>query len=177
MEVYETKPAGKPHKVQMLTRYKAWADALAFRNVMALPREEVVKERKAYFKTIAQTLAHTYIVDDMFKAHLEGRTHGYTSRKAETPPALDALWGKVQKMDTWYVELADSLSQNELDEVITFKFVEGGEGAMSREDILLHVVNHTIYHQGFVSTMMHEIPANSGANDLPVFLRDVWYEN
>ena len=51
--------------------------------------------------------------------------------------------------------------------------VGGGSGSMSRGDILLHVVNHTIYHHGHIADMIYQIPASPPATDLPVFLRDV----
>ncbi|MEE8549559.1 MAG: DinB family protein, partial [Alphaproteobacteria bacterium] len=72
------------------------------------------------------------------------------------------------------IDLSDRLSVDELNEVIEFEFVGGGQGAMSREQIILHLVNHGTYHRGFVSDMMYQIPAKPTANDLPVFLRDVW---
>src|SRR5256885_7587344 len=37
----------------------------------------------------------------------------------------------------------------------SFEFVGGGQGAMTREQIVLHVVNHGSYHRGFVSDMMY----------------------
>jgi uncharacterized damage-inducible protein DinB len=47
-------------------------------------------------------------------------------------------------------------------------------GKMSREDIILHIVNHATYHRGFVSDLMYQIPVKMPSNDYPVFLRDVW---
>ena len=174
MEIYETKPAGNPSSLQMLTRYKAWASDLIFGPVSALPPAEITKVRQTTFKTIALTLNHIYVVDDIFKAHLEGRPHGYTARNTETAPAIDALWDASREMDRWYIDLADGLSERELAETIDFEFVGGGKGAMTREEILLHVVNHGSYHRGFVSVMMSQVPAAVPANDLPVFIRDVW---
>ena len=46
---------------------------------------------------------------------------------------------------------------------------------MSRNEIILHVVNHGTYHRGFVSDMMYQVPAVLPANDLSVYLRDVVY--
>ncbi len=43
---------------------------------------------------------------------------------------------------------------------------------MTREEILLHVVNHTTYHRGFVAEMFYKVPARPPTTDLPVFLRD-----
>lgn len=76
-------------------------------------------------------------------------------------------------LDEWYSSYADKLSQDRHDEVVAFTFVGGGPGALSRGDILLHVVNHKTYHRGFVADMICQIPARPPTTDLPVFLRDV----
>lgn len=174
MELYETRPTGIANQVQMLTRYKAWANTTTFETVSALPEEEITKKRQTHFNSIIHTLNHVYVVDDIFQAHLEGRKHGYSARNTESSPPINALWQATQDMDCWYIELADRLSDKELAETITFEFVGGGEGAMSRMDILLHVVNHGTYHRGVVTDLMYQVPARLPANDLPVFLRDVW---
>ena len=43
---------------------------------------------------------------------------------------------------------------------------------MTRGEILLHIVNHTSYHRGFVAQMFYEVPARPPTTDLPVYLRD-----
>ena len=77
-------------------------------------------------------------------------------------------------MDRWYVEFVDACPDEDLAKVVHFEFVGGGQGAMTREQIVLHVVNHGSYHRGFVSDMMYQVPFVPPANDLPVFLRDCY---
>lgn len=67
---------------------------------------------------------------------------------------------------------ADELSNDRHDQVIDFKFVDGGSGEMTRGDMLLHVVNHKTYHRGYVADMLYQAGARPPAMDLPVFLRD-----
>lgn len=160
--------------VRMLVRYKAWANSITFSTVMALPDGEALRTRPTRFGNMVHTLNHAYVVDDIFRAHLEGRSHGYNARNTDDTPALAELWEAVQALDGWYVDFADGLSVRDLVEVVRFDFVGGGKGAMTREEILLHVVNHGTYHRGFVGDMLYQVPAASPANDLPVFLRDVF---
>ncbi|WP_282607196.1 DinB family protein [Pelagibius sp. Alg239-R121] len=161
----------------MLIRYKVWASGIAFDTVAGLPEEELIKERQTTFKTILHTLNHIYVVEDIFRAHLEGRQHGYAARNTETSPTLPALREASRNMGRWYIDLADSLTEDELSEIIEFEFVGGGAGAMARMEILYHIVNHATYHHGFVSDMLYQVPVRQPANDLPVFLRDVWNKN
>lgn len=158
--------------ITLMTRYKAWADEITFQSLLALPAGEVTKERQTNFGTMLKTLNHVFVVDDIFRHHLTGRAHGYTARNTEDTSSLEDLFSAQVSMNAWYVDLALGLSKQELDETVTFNFVDGGEGSMTREEILLHVVNHATYHRGFVNDMMYQVPTRPPANDLPVFLRD-----
>lgn len=168
------KPTAISNPVQMLTRYKAWANGIIHEHVAELSYEELTQERPTTFKNILHTLNHIYVVEDIFRAHLEGRSHDYRARNTETSPPLATLWQAAEVMDQWYIDLSDRLSHAELSEVIEFEFVGGGKGAMSRLDILHHIVNHATYHRGFVGDMLNQVPLPPPATDLPVFLRDVW---
>lgn len=157
----------------MMMRYKAWANEVTFSTVAALPEGEALKPRMTVFKNMVHTLNHPYVVDQIFQAHLEGRDHGFTARNTPATPPLDELWQAVRALDRWYVELAGRLTERELAEVIRFQFVGGGDGAMSRGEILLHLVNHGTYHRGFVSDMLNQASVRPPPTDLTVYLRDV----
>ncbi len=163
--------------VKRLTGYKAWANEITFSAVKALPEGEATKERKTRFKNMVHTLNHIYVIDCIFKAHLEKTAHSYTTRNTDTYPPLEELWQAVKTTDQWYIDYAHSTSEEEWLDIVNFQFVDGGEGAMSREEIILHVVNHGTYHRGFVSDMMYQVPAAPPANDLTVYLRDVMYNS
>jgi len=53
---------------------------------------------------------------------------------------------------------------------VSFRFIGGGPGAMTRRDILLHVANHGTYHRGNVASMMYQAGTPPPTTDLPVFL-------
>lgn len=155
----------------MLTRYKAWANTITFRTILALPEAELLRPRPTRFGNILHTLNHVCVIDEIFRAHLEGRGHNYTARNTEYTPPAALLWEQVQAIDSWYVAYAARLDAAALAETVRFDFVDGGAGAMTREAILLHVVNHGSYHRGFVGDMLYQVPAAFPANDLSVFLQ------
>lgn len=160
------------NEARTLTRYNAWANRLIFDAVASLPVEEAVKPRQSLFKNMVHTLNHNYVIDRIFQAHLEGREHGYTARNTPEHPPLAELWTAQQVLDDWYVKWSDGLNERTLGETVRFSFVGGGEGAMTRGEILTHLVNHTTYHRGFVAEMFYKLPARPPTTDLPVFLRD-----
>lgn len=158
--------------LRMLTRYKAWANTITFRTILALPEAELVRPRPTRFGNIVHTLNHVHVIDDIFRAHLEGRRHNYTARNTDRPPPVAALWEQVRALDRWYIAYAAGLKAAALGETVRFEFVDGGAGAMTREAIILHVVNHGSYHRGFVGDMLYQVSMAFPANDLTVFLQN-----
>jgi uncharacterized damage-inducible protein DinB len=156
-----------------LTRYNAWANELIFAAVAALPEGEAVKPRRSVFRNMVHTLNHNFVIDRIFQAHLEGRSHGYSARNTPDHPPLAELWRAQQELDRWYIDWSDRIADAALDEKVKFSFVGGGEGVMTRGEMLQHLVNHTSYHRGFVAQMIYDVPARPPTTDLTVFLRDV----
>ncbi len=159
--------------IRMLTRYTAWANSLLFEALAALPVGEATATRSTGFGNMVNTLNHSHVVDLIWKAHLECRPHGFTSRITANQPELNELHDVQRALDQWYITYADALSDDAHYEVVQFTFVDGGAGAMSRGDMLLHIVNHKTYHRGYVADMLYQASARPPAMDLPVFLRDV----
>ena len=163
--------------IRRFARYKLWADQLIFAAVAALPEEEALKPRASVFRNMVHTLNHVSVIDRIFQAHLEGREHGYNARNTAEHPPLAQLWREQQVIDAWYIAWSDALTEAAAGAVVDFTFVGGGAGRMTRGEIILHVVNHTSFHRGYVSDMIYQVPARPPVTDFPVFLRDVPQES
>ena len=159
---------------RMLARYNAWANRLIFDAVAALPPAEATKERPSLFRNMVHTLNHNYVIDRIWQAHLEGRPHGYETRNTKDHPPLAELWKAQQEVDAWYIAWSEQLFDAALDEKVSFTLIGGNQGMMTRGEILLHVVNHTSYHRGFVADLFYQVPggARPPTTDLPVYLRE-----
>lgn len=158
--------------ISMLMRYKAWATERVFEAVRGLPEEEIYRHRRTHFKSIAHTLNHVYVIDRIFQGHLTGQAHGFTARNTKETPRIETLWQDVLALDAWYIDYFDQLSEDALAKTVHFKFVDGGDGAMTRGEIAFHLANHASYHRGFVGDMLNQCGVTPKATDLPVYLRD-----
>lgn len=156
---------------RLLARYRMWADQLTFDAIAALPSGEADKERPTLFKTMIGTLNHNYLIDLVWQAHLEGRDHGFQARNVVSHATLPDLWKAQQAINRWYIDWSERQSVQSLDEVVHFQFIGGERGAMTRGDMLLHVVNHATYHRGWIAEMFFQVPARNPTTDLPVYLR------
>ena len=162
--------------VHRMMAYTAWADGVMLRNAEQLPDHDLMAPRDALFGSIAGTFDHILVVAEIFQAHLEGRDHPHHARHRSQAFPFPDVARRLRDMNGYYVGLARRWTDAELAEVIDFTFVGGGEGAMTREQILLHLANHATYHRGFISTLLYPHKVNGAASDLTVFLRDAWPE-
>lgn len=157
----------------MMARYKQWSNKVMFDAVAALPADEIAKSRPSLFRNMVHTLNHIYVIDRIWQAHLEGRDHGYDARNTKDHPPLDELWKLQQEIDAWYVDWADRQTAESLVETVNYMLIGGNRGAMTRGEILLHVVMHTNYHRGYVAQMIYDIPScRPPSMDLPVYMRE-----
>ena len=158
---------------RLLARYRQWADRLTFDAVAALPPGEADKQRPTLFKTMIGTLNHNYLIDLVWQAHLEGRDHGFKARNVVLHDGLPELRKAQQDINQWYIDWSDRQSRQTLDETVHFQFIDGDRAAMTRSDILLHVVNHATYHRGWIAEMFFQVPARNPTTDLPVYLKSL----
>ncbi len=156
--------------IQMLTRYRAWANNAIFEAVAALPSGEATKERSTLFKNIINTLNHLHVVDLIWQAHIQEREHGIPALDTVLYADITELWRVQQAIDAWYITWGDALSEATANETVRFTLIGGTKGEMRRSEIVLHVVNHTSYHRGFVADMFYQVPARPPLTDLPVYL-------
>ncbi len=158
---------------RMLARYCQWSNKVMFDAVAALPEGEALKPRASLFKNMVHTLNHIYVIDRIWQAHLEGRDHGYDARNTRDHPPLAELRRLQQDMDQWYVDWSDAQTDAALAETVNYTLIGGNQGAMTRGEILLHVVMHASYHRGFVADMIYDVPGcRPPTMDLPVYMRE-----
>ena len=101
-----------------------------------------------------RALSHTYVVDQIFAAHLRRKQHEYTSANLNVMPTLQELSVALRASDREYVDYVSRLSSVQLAETIDFVFTDGATGRMTREEILMHVITHGIGHRGQISAVM-----------------------
>ncbi|NGM86138.1 damage-inducible protein DinB [Parapusillimonas sp. SGNA-6] len=154
----------------MLATYSHWADMALFNAMRALPDGAIAQKRQTVFGSMIGTLNHNYQVDLIWRAHLEGKEHGFTSRRDLLLPDFDNLVTEQQKVNQWYIDWAKDQTLDSLGERVAFKFVNGQAGAMTRGAMLLHVVNHKTYHRGWVSEMFFDAGVKPPQTDLSVYL-------
>ncbi|SEC96368.1 DinB family protein [Pseudomonas anguilliseptica] len=136
-----------------LLHYKAWANQELFAELQRLDPRTQQSELHAALRI----LNHIHVVERIFVANLQGINHSYSATNTAETPTLAALQQAVQETDRWYLDYAARLSAEQLAERLSFTFVDGDTGCMSREEMLAHVVTHGAYQRGAVGRIMAQL--------------------
>jgi uncharacterized damage-inducible protein DinB len=107
--------------------------------------------------TAIRMLNHIYVVDCIFKAHLQGVAHPYTASNTDDTPDLAKLQFAVAEVDAWYEGYVATITPSQCAETLAFRFTDGDTGTMSREEMLLQVITHGAYHRGNVGQILKSI--------------------
>src|SRR5262245_41583253 len=145
--------------LQRLFRYKAWAN-----DELLTALTELGAEAPATNLAV-KALSHSYVVDQIFAAHLRRKPHTYTSANLSELPPLKDLSAAIRASDREYVDYVSTLDREQLLERIDFAFTDGAPGRMSREEMLMHVITHGVGHRGQVSAvfLLHSLkPVSDG---------------
>lgn len=152
--------------LQSLFRQKSWANNELF-NVLATVAADAQADA---VHTAIRTLNHIHVVDRIFRAHLAGESHGYSATNTETTPELGELQFAVAETDAWFERYVATVTDDQLQQCITFRFTDGDAGRMSREEMLLHVITHGSYHRGNVGQVLKSISVAPPRDLLTKFL-------
>jgi uncharacterized damage-inducible protein DinB len=145
--------------LQRLFRYKAWANDELLTVLAKVGGESHITP------LAIKALSHTYVVDQIFAAHLRRKDHAYTSANLSHMPTLEDLSADIRTSDRAYVDYVSALDRDRLADQIDFTFTDGAPGRMSREEMLMHVITHGVGHRGQISAVMllnSAKPANDG---------------
>lgn len=152
-----------------LFEHKAWCN----RNLLEALRAPPADVDRRSWAIVLFTFDHTAIVDEVFKARLEGAEPGFPSTVANAMPDLEALAERMARTDAWYLDYVRRVAPAQLEETIDFAFVDdGAPGRMTRGDMLAHVITHGASHRGAIGKMLEGL-GGRGASDMVTTFRRV----
>ncbi|WP_017908807.1 DinB family protein [Xanthomonas sp. SHU 199] len=132
--------------------FKAWANAELLQALAQIDGAAFPAQRQRAIRL----LNHTYVVDRIFAAHLEGGTHAFTASNTPQTPELEALGAAVAESDRWYADYVARIDAPALRQTLGFRFTDGDAGRMSREEMLFHVLAHGAFHRGNIAMLLTE---------------------
>lgn len=155
--------------ILFLYAYNRWANGRALAAATALTPEDVVRHLGTSHRSVLGTLTHILwgewrwlgrwiapdplaIPDPLLCADLAG---------------LQDRWAEVERVQ---FEFMLGLTDRALDRLITYENPPGTSWTYPLSQMLQHVVNHSTFHRGQVTTLLRQLRASPPATDLLVFV-------
>lgn len=154
----------------MFARYSDWADQVLFKAIGELPAGAATQPVQTLFGSVLGTLNHNYQVDLIWRAHLLGEPHGFTSRRDVLHADFGDLVRAQSEVNQWYIDWAGRQDLESLGERVAFTFLNSRQAEMTRGGMFMHIVNHKTYHRGWVSEMFFGLGGRPPQFDLSVYL-------
>jgi len=145
-----------------LMAHKKWMD-MGLYEVLQSP---AYADRPDAVQQALYWMNHIHIVDQIFRSHMLGKPHGFTSTESNFFPPLLQLREATEGLDDWLIQYAQELDDVAAGEEIDFFFTDGDKGRMSRAQMLMHLASHGLYH---ISVTTHEL-SNQGLPTPPLLL-------
>jgi uncharacterized damage-inducible protein DinB len=157
--------------IRSLIDYNAWANTVCYDTCRGLDPEELTRPRPSVFTSILLGLNHLYVVDQIWLAHMTGRSHEFEALRSTVFEEFEPMWNARQEMDQTLKDYVDGLSGDALEEVVEYELIGGNKGALSRAMILTHLALHGNFHRGWITDQVGQVPHPPVPMDLPVFER------
>ncbi|MEN1967675.1 DinB family protein [Lentibacillus sp. N15] len=164
------------HRVLQLYDYHIWANNKFIARLKELPNSVYTQEIESVFPSIAETLAHIYIVDsvwlgvmreDPFDKVQEVSVQATQNSKGKTIDEMEALFEELtEQYEAFFSSLED------MDKPMAPEHPAFGRLETYLSELVQHVVNHGTYHRGNITAMIRQQGHASISTDYIMYLYD-----
>ncbi len=158
--------------LRTLIDYHYWARDRLIEALAALSADDYSRDLGSSFRSIRDTATHIYAAEWAWYQ----RWHGESPSALLSPdafPDLAALTAAWTAHESKMRAFVDGLSEADVSRVITFKMLNGSEGASPIGRMVQHVVNHGSYHRGQITTMLRQLGAKPAKSmDMIAYFRN-----
>jgi len=130
--------------------YKKWANAELIDHIRQIDADAFPEKHRL----AVRLLNHTYVTDQIFKAHILGEEHGYHWANTDETPVLTELQKNIAHSDQWFIDYVMKATDDTLDRLVSFTFTDGDKGSMTVREILSHLLIHGAYHRGNIGMIL-----------------------
>lgn len=144
--------------LRTLLDYHYWARDRLLAALEPLPPEQFNRDLGNSFKSIRETVVHTYAAEWAWHSRWHGQspTALMTSDAFPDVAAIRNAWADHEQKMRAFLE---SLGEDGVTRVIEYKLLSGQPGSSPIWQMLQHAVNHASYHRGQVTTMLRQLGA------------------
>jgi len=161
-----------PDDTRTLLEYHYWARDRMLDAVDLLPPDQFTRNMGNSFRSIRDTIAHTYSAEWIWYSRWQGQspTAHLAPELFPDSPTIRTAWLDHEQMMRAFFGRLDGVG---LAQAISYKSLAGQPATSVLWHMLQHVVNHATYHRGQVTTMLRQLDAAPPKSmDLIAFYRE-----
>ena len=150
--------------IQELYDYNKWANAQVFDVVARLNAEQFSRDLENSFRSVRETLVHTLSAEWIWLERWKGISPKSMLDAAEFTDleAIKTRWDKVESERSDFIR---SLTAQHLQAELSYVNTRGQTFAYLLWQMLVHVVNHSTYHRGQITTLVRQVGAKPVSTD------------
>jgi len=155
--------------IEYLYEYNRWANAQVLDAVSKLTPEQFTRDLQSSHRSVRDTLAHILAAEWIW---LE-RWNGVSPKALLAPtefPTVESLATRLANVEGECAQFIDGITDESLATVITYTNTKGEEWSYPLGQMIQHVMNHSSYHRGQVTTMLRQLGAKVNPVDLLDFM-------
>lgn len=156
---------------QELYAYNAWANDRAFDAAQPLKKDLLVRNLGSSFGSLQDTFTHIVGAEWIWLERWHGRWPAGLPKTSEFSD-LQAVRQKMNQVLSEREKWLSSLNQEDLRKDIRYRNFRGEFYTYPLWQQLAHVVNHSTYHRGQITTMLRQLGVAAVSTDLLLYYDD-----
>jgi uncharacterized damage-inducible protein DinB len=154
-----------PEDVRTLYAFNAWANHRVLDSCQPLSTEQFTRALGSSFTSVRDTLAHIMGCEWLYFERWHGR-FPTALLPGETFADLASVRARWQKIESDLLGYVNGPGLGDLARVFAYRNMRGNQFAYPLQAMLQHMVNHSTYHRGQVTTLLRQLGAQPRATDL-----------
>ncbi len=157
-------------ELKQLFDYTHWANGAVLDATAPLTPEQRTRDLRSSFPSVHATLLHIAQSDWIWLRRWQGESPAAEpSWTTDTHAQLRQQWETVMRERAGFLEPLDDTAMRR---VVPYRRLDGSAHESELWQLLLHVVNHSTYHRGQVTTMLRQLGAPAVSTDLTRWYRE-----
>jgi uncharacterized damage-inducible protein DinB len=154
--------------IRQLYDYNRWADRRILAMASTLTNEDFIRPMGNSFSSVRDTLSHILGAEWIWLERWQGRSPKTLLDGASFPTvqSLESRWETVERDQAQFIE---ALTSQRLVEELPYLNQGGQRYSYPLWQQMVHVVNHSSYHRGQITTLLRQLGAEAASTDLLVY--------
>lgn len=158
-------------ELQELYAFNRWANSRMRAAVAKLPEAQLTRDMKNSFPSVQDTVLHIMTSEWIWLARWLG----------SSPSAMPSEWRDYtleqisrewEAIETGQGNFLAGLGAGELDRIVEYRNLKGELHRNPLWQLMRHMVNHSTYHRGQVTTMLRQLGHDAVSTDLVLYYRE-----